>query len=149
MSNAYDGILAGFMHLRPREGWDVVLGALRDGRKPLPLRLAVVRTIRFWHGAQPRESRGNVLKCLAAMLAQGELADLAIEDLRRWQMWDLTGDVLAVYGKKGYDAPIMQQAIIRYAFSCDDAASRAFLDARRRAEPDLVRDVEEQIRLEK
>jgi hypothetical protein len=149
LSNAYDGILAGFMHLRPGEGWNTALEMVRDGRKPLPLRLAVVRTVRFWHGAQPRESRDNVLRCLAAMLAQGELADLAIEDLRRWQMWDLTRDVLAAYGKKGYDAPIMQQAIVRYAFSCDDAACRAFLDARRRAEPDLVRDVEEQMRLEK
>jgi hypothetical protein len=149
MSNAYDGILAGFMHLRPREGWQAALEVLRDGRKPLPLRLAAVRTVRFWHGAQPRESRANVLQCLAAMLEQGELADLAIEDMRRWQMWDLTREVLGVYGKKGYDAPIMQQAIIRYAFSCDDAACRTFLEARRRADPGVVRDVEEQMRLEK
>jgi hypothetical protein len=146
-SNAYDGILAGYMHLRPAAGWEVVLGTLRDGRKPLPLRLAVVRTLRFWHGAQPKDSRDNVRKGLAALLAQGELADLAIEDLRRWQMWDLTREVLALYSKKGfYDVPLMQQAIIRYALTCDDAACRAFLDERRRAEPDVVREVEEQVR---
>jgi hypothetical protein len=149
VANAYDGLLGGYMHLRPREGWDLALAALRDGRKPLPVRLAVVRTLRFWHGWQPRESRANVLRCQAAILEQGDLADLAVEDLRRWQVWDLTREVLGLYGKKGYDAPIVQQAILRYALTCDDAACRAFLDDRRRKEPEAVRDVEEQLKAEK
>ena len=29
--------------------------------------------------------------------------------MRRWKAWDLTSDVLALYGKKGYDAPLMQR----------------------------------------
>jgi len=111
----------------------------------LPLRLAAVRTLRFYHGAQPKESRANVLKGLAAMIIQGELADLAIEDLRSWQMWDLTREVLGLYGKKGYDAPILQRAIIRYALSCKDNASLTFLADRRRLEPDLVKEVEEML----
>jgi hypothetical protein len=146
---AYDGILGGFMRLRPREGWEVALNTLRDERKPALVRLAVIRTLRFWHGWQPRESRDNILRCLAVVLGQSDWADIAIEDLRRWQMWDLTRDVLGLYGKKGYDAPLMQQAIIRYALACNDAACRSFLDVRRRAEPEVVRDVEEQLRLEK
>jgi hypothetical protein len=147
--NAFDGILGGYMRLQPRDGWDLALGILRDGRKPVPVRLAVSRTLRFWHGWQPRESRDNLLKAMTVMLGQGDLADLAVEDLRRWQMWDLSRDVLALYGKKGYDAPLMQQALLRYALTCNDAASRAFLEERRRLEPDVVRDVEEQMRLEK
>ena len=123
---------------------------LRDGRKPLPMRLAVVRTVRMYHGWQPKESRDNVLKCVAAMIAQGELADVAIEDLRRWQMWDLTPDILALYGKKGFDAPIMQRAIVRYALSCkDDEAAKSSSAERRRYEPDLVKEVEESLQFEK
>jgi hypothetical protein len=84
---------------------------------------------------------------LGAILAQGELADLAIEDLRRWQMWDLTREVLTLYPKKGFhDVPLMQQAIVRYALTCEDAACRPFLEERRRAEPEVVREVEEQLR---
>jgi hypothetical protein len=146
---AYDGILGGFMRLRPREGWELALNTLRDERKPVLVRLAAVRTLRFWHGWQPRESHDNLLRCLTVMLGQSDLADLAVEDLRRWQMWDLTRDVLGLYGKKGYDAPLMQQAILRYALTCNDAACRAFLNERRRAEPEVVRDVEEQMRLDK
>jgi hypothetical protein len=148
--SAYDGILGGYIHLRPREGWEVALATLRDGRKPLPMRLAVARTLRFYHGWQPKESRANVLKGLEAMIVQGELADVAVEDLRRFQLWDFTREVLGLYGKPGYNAPLMQRAIVRYALSAkEDAATRAFLAERRRAEPDLVKEVEEQLEFEK
>jgi hypothetical protein len=148
-ANAYDGILAGYMHLRPRDGWALALATLRDEKKQYALRFAVVRSLRFWHGARPQETRDNVLQCLAVMLGQSDMADLAVEDLRRWQMWDLTREVLSLFGKKGYDAPLMQQAIVRYALSCKDGACDKFLDERRRTDPDLVRDVEEQLRQEK
>ena len=115
------------MHLRPRNSWEKVVSTMRDGRKPLPVRFAVVRTIRLYHGWKPKESHDNVLRSLAAMIAQGELADVAIEDLRRWKMWDLTPDVLALYGKKGFDAPIMQRAILRYGLSCKDQTATKFM----------------------
>jgi hypothetical protein len=147
--NAYDGYLGGYIHLRPREGWETVVSVLRDGRKPLPVRLAVVRTVRMYHGWKPKESRDDVLKSLAAMIGQGELADVAIEDLRRWQMWDLTPDVLGLYGKKGFDAPIMQRAIVRYGLSCTEETATKFIAERRRSEPDLVKEVEDSLQFEK
>jgi hypothetical protein len=147
--NAYAGILGGYTRLRPREGWELTLNLLRDSRKPVTVRLEAARTLRFFHGWQPRESRDNLLRCLSVMLAQSDLADLAVEDLRLWQMWDLTREVLVLYGKKGYDAPLMQQAILRYALACNDASCRTFLDQRRRVEPDAVREVEDQLRLDK
>ncbi len=148
-TSCYDGFLGGYIHLRPREGWDKALTVLRDGRKPLPVRLAVVRTVRMYHGWRPNENHDAILKCLTAMIAQGELADIAIEDLRRWKWWDLTPDILVLFGKKGFDAPIMERAIVRYALSCDDAASRTFAAERRRSDPDVVKDVEESLQFEK
>jgi len=147
--NAYDGYLGGYIHLRPREGWDLTVSVLRDGRKPQLMRLAVVRTVRMYYGWRPKESHDDVLKCLTAMVAQGDLADLAIESLRRWKMWDLTPDVLALYGRKGFDAPILKRAIIRYALCCDDEASKQFAADRRTAEPEVVREVEESLQFEK
>ena len=147
--NAYDGYLGGYIHLRPREGWEKALAVLRDGRKPLPMRLAVIRMVRMYHGWPPKESQENDAAAETAMIAQGELADVAIEDLRRWQTWDLTPDVLALFGKKGFDAPIMQRAIVRYALSCDDDAAKRFTAEHRQAEPDLVKEVEESLQFEK
>jgi hypothetical protein len=147
---AFHGVLGGYMHLKPTEGWELALAILADGRKPIATRIAVVRTLRFYQGAQPEKSRPQVLKGLAAVIAQGELADMAVDDLIRYRWWDLTPQVLGVYGKKGYDAPLMQRAILRYALLCKptDEVQR-FLAERRRAEPDVVKEVEELLQYEK
>jgi len=75
---------------------------------------------------------------------------VAVEDLRRFGLWDLTREVLALYGKPGYNSPLMQRAIVRYALSAkEDTATRNFIADRRRAEPDLVKEVEEQLAFER
>jgi hypothetical protein len=148
--NSYDGFLAGYIHLRPREGWELAHALLRDTRKPMLIRLAVARTINYFHGAQPKESAENVLKCLDAMIAQGELADIAIEDMRRWNIRTRTRDILGLYGKKGFDAPLMKRTLVRYALSCkDDPGARAFVEERRREDAELVKGVEEELQFEK
>ena len=105
---------------------------LRDGRKPLPVRLAVVRTVRMHHGWRPKENQDSVQKCLEAMIEQGELADIAIEDMRRWKMWDRTPTSWR-YGKKGFDAPIMERAIVALRPSRRDEASKKFVAAHARS----------------
>jgi hypothetical protein len=87
-----------------------------------------------------------VQRGLRAVLAQGDLADLAISDLTRWESWDLTPDVLTLYGKKGYDAPIVRRAILRYALTCPKAEAATFIADRRKLEPDLVGEVEDGLR---
>jgi hypothetical protein len=148
--NAYDGILAGYIHLRPPEGWDLAHSLLRDSRKPMLIRLAAARTLSYFHGARPKESYDNVLKCLDAMIAQGELADIAIEDMRRWNIHSRTRDILSLYGKKGFDAPLIKRTIVRYALCCkDDPGAEAFVQMRRREDAELVQGVEEELRFEK
>jgi hypothetical protein len=147
---SYDGLLVGYIHLRPKEGWELALATLSDGRKPLLVRLGVIRTLRFFQGSQPEKSKPKVLEGLATMLVQGELADVAIEDLRRFGWWDLTPQVLGVWGKKGYDAPLMQRTIVRYALSCKktDETERFLADLRKK-DPELIKEVEESLQLEK
>jgi hypothetical protein len=148
--SAADGLLAGYIQLEPRKGWELTHAILADGRKPLRLRLSVLQTLRFYRGAQPKESRPQVLRAMRTLLEQGELADLAIEDLRRWQMWDLTAEVLKVYGRKGYDAPLVRRAIIRYALCCQPTReTKQFLAGRRAAEADVVKEVEEFLKFDK
>jgi hypothetical protein len=142
---AFDGILGGYIHLRPKDGWDAALKVLQDDKKPFTVRFAAVRTLRFYHNWKPEESKENVMRGLKVILAQTDLSDMAVEDLRRWQIWDLTPDVLALYGKKGFDAPILRQAILRYALSCpkSDKEVAAFLEDRRKQDPDAVKDADD------
>jgi hypothetical protein len=146
---ALDGLLGGYVQLRPREGWELALGVLRDARQPFATRFAVVRMLRFYHGWKPRETQAKVMEGLATVLEQSDMADLAVEDLRRWQTWDLTDSVLKLYGRKGYDSPLMQRAVVRYALACPRAAAARFTAELRRADPALVKDVEESLGLEK
>jgi hypothetical protein len=145
---AFDGILGGYINLRPREGWDLAMTLLKDEKKSFAVRFAVVRTLRFYHNWKPDDSKDYVQRGLRVILSQGDLADMAIEDLRRWQVWDLTSEVLALYGKKGFDAPIVRQAILRYALSCPktDTAAAAFVAERRKQDPELVKDAEDALR---
>jgi hypothetical protein len=145
---AYDGILGGYIHLRPREGWDLAMKILQDDKKPFAVRFAVVRTLRFYHNWKQEESKDNILRGEHIILSQSDIADMAIEDLRRWQLWDLTPDVLALHGKKGFDAPILRQAILRYALSCpqSDVAAAAFVAERRKQDPDGVKDAEDALK---
>jgi hypothetical protein len=149
-TKAFDGILAGYVRLRPKEGWELALATLKDDKQSFEVRLAVSRMMRFFYLSQPKENKANVLKGMEIMLAKSDLADVAIEDLRRLKLFDLTSEVLGLYGKKGYDAPIMRENIVRYALTCkDDAAAQKFIAERRKAEPELVQDVEDGLRFEK
>lgn len=144
-----DGLLSGYIQLRPKEGWELAQTILRDSKKPFNDRYAVLRTFRFYHGWKPQESREQILHGLETALAQGDVADLAIEDLRRWKMWDLTDQVLAQYGKKSHDAPIVRRTIVRYALSCPKAAAGPFVAEIRKQDPELIKDLEEALQYEK
>ncbi len=149
MAGALGGLLSGYIQLRPREGWELAWFMLRDRRRPFTERFAVLGMLKFYHGWKPEETRQEVLRGLGALLSQNDLADLAIEDLRRWQMWDLTSEVLALYGKKDFDAPIQRRAIVRYALSCPRAEASRFVAQLQKQDPDLVKDVEESLQFEK
>jgi hypothetical protein len=143
-AEAFDGLLAGYIRMRPREGWELAITTLREGKRRQEVRIAILRTLRFYHNSQPTQSRANLVLAMAAILQQGELADVAMEDLRQWKMWDLTPVVLSLYGQKGFKSPIVQRAIIRYALSCgerDDA--RRFVEERRKTDPDEIQEIEE------
>jgi hypothetical protein len=145
----YDGAMSGYIALRPREGWETAKRLLADGKAPLPLRLSVTRAMRLHFGWQPDKARALVLDGARIMIDQGELADIAVEDLRRMRIWDLSQQIVGLFGRKGYDSPIMKEALVRYALTCQDPPSKAFIAGVLRSDPMLVKQVEESLRFEK
>ena len=145
-SAAFGGLLAGYVLLTPREGWAFTATVLADERRGYADRLSAVNTVRFFQATRAAESRPHVLRCCAALLPCGDLADQAVEDLRRWGYWDLTADVLAQFGKPTHAAPIVRRAIVRYALTCPADEAKRFVAALRQTDPRLVADVEEMLR---
>ena len=146
-ASALGGLLAGYILLAPKEGWAVARAALGDARRPFAERLSVIGTVRFFQMTRPAESRADVLRCCGLLLPQGDLADQAVEDLRRWGWWDLTADVLAQWPKPTHAAPIVRRTVVRYALSCPRPEAKAFVAAARQSDARLVASVEESLAL--
>lgn len=146
---AFDGMLGGYIQLKPKEGWELALKTLKDERASFTIRLAALRTLRFFHGWKPAEHDAAIREGLRIVLARNDMADLAIEDLRRWQLWDLTPQVLELHARKEFQAPIVRRAIVRYALSCPKPEAVQLVAEVRAKDPELVKDVEESIRYEK
>ena len=147
-AKALEGILSGYILRRPKEGWAWTNATLGDPRASFLMRWGTVRAMRFLHSARPAEYRSQVLHAMGVMIPHGELADVAITDLQKWKQWDHTALILKQYGRSSHAAPIIRNAILRYALSCPLPEARQFIEQRRRTEPQLVRELEEDIKFE-
>lgn len=140
--SALDGILAGYVTLRPDDGWKRIQTTIADAKLPFATRFASLRTVRVLQGWKGEAIKANVLAAYRPVIRDGELADLAVEDLRRWRWWDLTDDIAAQLGSPTHRAPIVQHCLIRYALSCPTPAGKAMVARARQIEPDYVEDQE-------
>ncbi|MCI0703122.1 MAG: hypothetical protein L0241_18750 [Planctomycetia bacterium] len=147
ISGSFGGLLAGYVLLAPKDGWAFTTSVLGSDKQPYPARLSAISTVRFFQAYQGNACKPEVLKCCSALLPHGDLADQAIEDLRRWGWWDLSADVFAQFGKPTHSAPIVRRCIVRYALTCPNADAKKFVEAVRRSDPKLVTSVEEQLKL--
>jgi hypothetical protein len=146
-ASALDGALAGYIQLRPREGWELTGSILKDDKRKLTERLLALGTVRFYHGCAGKEVDGEVLRVLGGMLDDTSVADMAVEDLRRWQLWQHTDKVLGLWTKPGFDAPVARRAVVRYALTCPKAEAAKFLGQLRGTNDgkDLIKAVEESL----
>lgn len=144
-----DGVLGGYVTLKPKDGWNYVLGLLRDSKSDFTRRYAALRTIRFfWEFRPDLIPQKDLVSAISILLDQADIADLAIEDLRKWKQWDKLDQVLGLAAKPSHDVPIVQRAILRYTLSCPDAKATAFVQEQRKRDPDKVKDVEELLRFD-
>ncbi len=141
------GLLGGAILLAPDDGWKLATELLADPKRNFSDKLNAISTLRFFQSTRPKESRERILACLKAVIANGDLADLAIDDLRRWQWWDLTTTVLEQYVKPTHSAPAIRRGIVRYALQCPNESAQTFLAAARSKDPELVKKVESSLKL--
>jgi hypothetical protein len=149
LSSGVDGILAGYVMLKPKEGWAYTRQILGDPAKEFMLRYSALRTVRFlWDSRPDLIERKELLDGVCLLLDQGDVADLAIEDLRKWGQWGVANRVLGLHGKKSHDIPIVRRAILRYALACPEPKAVQFVTEQRKKDAETVKDVEELLKLE-
>src|SRR5262249_54608476 len=131
--------------------WTYLTGLLKDKSKDFMLRYAALRTVRFfWEYRPDVVEKKAMVEGVLALLGQSDIADLAIEDLRKWGRWEVTGQVLDLFNQKSHDIPIIKRSIMRFALSCpaQQARSAEFVAKMRKEKPDWVQDIEELLKLE-
>jgi hypothetical protein len=162
-SSGVHGILAGYIMLRPKEGWTLLHGVLDDPSKDFMYRYAALQAARYFYDASDKPSeldQPKVVETVALLLKQKDIADLGIEDFRKWKRWEMTERILALREKQFYDVPIVRRAALRYALACVEdnkvagkypqAAARAaaFVAEERERDKSGVDEIEELLRLE-
>jgi hypothetical protein len=151
VSTGVDGILAGYVMLKPKDGWTYLTGLLKDKSKDFMLRYASLRTIRFFWEYRPDViQKKEMVAGVLPLLDQSDIADLAIEDLRKWGRWEVADRVLDLFDQKSHDIPIIKRSIMRFALSCpaQQARAAAFVAKMKKEKPDWVQDIEELLKLE-
>jgi hypothetical protein len=150
LTSGIDGIMAGYTLLKPKEGWAYIRAILKDPSKEITLRYAALRAARFFWNSRPDVvDKKELIAGVCLMLDDGNTADLAIEDLRKWGCWDVADRVLALYDKPSHDVPIVRRAILRYALSCPDKDKTGqFVDSLRKKDAEMVKDAEELLKFD-
>ena len=150
LGSGVDGMLAGYVMLKPKEGWAYTLDLLKDGKKEFMLRYAALRTVRFlWDSRPDLVSKKERTAGMALLLDQGDIADLAVDDLRKRECWDMADRVLALRKTKAYEVPIVRRSVLRFALSCkDNAAATEYVAEQRKKDAQMVADAEELLKLE-
>ncbi|MBI3408310.1 MAG: hypothetical protein HY040_08135 [Planctomycetes bacterium] len=148
-SSGIDGLLAGYMILEPKEGLALVTSILSDGKNDFQLRYPALRTLRFLWDQRPDlvESK-KILGCMGLILQSGDMADFAIEDLRKWKRWEFTEQILDLYGKKSHDVNTVKRSIVRYALRSPEPRATSFIQEQRRLNNTWVNDLDEILNLD-
>lgn len=149
VSTGVDGILAGYIMLKPKQGWAYLNDILKDPAKEFMLRYAALRAVRFfWESRPDVMDKKDLVEGVCQLLEQSDITDLAIEDLRKWGRWEVADRILALHGKKSHDIPIVRRSILRYALSCPHPKAAALVEEQRKRDPESVKDTEELLKLE-
>ncbi|MFO0815134.1 MAG: hypothetical protein U0796_18125 [Gemmatales bacterium] len=146
-----DGLLAGYILVDKDAGWKYTMSLVSSTEKDFNKRYAALRTLRFlWETHIGHVPEADILGAVEQFVAQGDIADLAIEDLRKWKQWKFTSKIIEQGKRDTHIAPIVQRAILRYMLSVPgDKQAADYVAAIRKEHPDRIKDALEILELEK
>jgi hypothetical protein len=146
-SMGLDGMLAGYVLLDPKGGWELLAGIAGDRKREFTTRYAALRTVRFFHDHRPDVvTADQVLNAMKVLAAQDDIADIAIDDLRKWKRWDQAAFVLGLAALESHADPLARRAIVKFAILAAKADGNTkaaeYVEGVRKVKPQLVKDAE-------
>jgi hypothetical protein len=139
------GLLCGWVLLDPAAGWKKTGEILRNSKVELGLRYSALGTVRFLQANHAKHFREAIMRLYQDLLADRDLTDILIDDLRRWRWNDLSESIVAIWDTK--PAQVLKKAILRYALTIEDRTTASLLKRVRSTDPDLVSAVSKSLKL--
>lgn len=147
--SSIDGVMAGLVMLEPKEGWAFLSDQMLDGKQEFAIRYAAFRTARFlWETRTDLVPREVLVASMGSLIQSADMADFAIDELRKWKRWEYTQPILDLWGRKSHSLNVIKRAVTRFAMKTTDPAGARFIEQLRRDDPEWVRDVEDLLKLE-
>ncbi|MBN9121186.1 MAG: hypothetical protein J0I06_18880, partial [Planctomycetes bacterium] len=152
-SSGLDGMLMGYTLLDKKAGYEYILKLATDAESEFLVKHAALKALRFfWEYRPDALTKKQILDGMAGLMANPDIADMPIDDLRKWHAWDMTPVVLSYAGKESHNSlPINRRAILKFtlAASWADAKNTAaadFVAKARKDDPERVKLLEELLR---
>ena len=149
-STSLDGVLIGFTLLDTKAGYDRLTKLVANPAQEFVAKYAALKALRFFWEARPEVlTKKQILDGMTAVLAHPDVADLAIDDLRKWKVWELTDTVLKYADAESHNAlPINRRAILKFALAASvadpkNATAAAHVAKMRKTDPERVKMMEE------
>jgi len=149
-TSGLDGVLAAYTLLDPKAGWEYVLGLINDPEKDFPVKYAALKTVRFFWEYRPDViDHKQAIGAVKLLMENADIADMPIEDVRKWQVWDLTPVVLGYANKESHSGtPIVARAILKFAIAAAAAdpkntAAAGYVEQARKKDAKRVQFLEE------
>jgi hypothetical protein len=148
-SSGLDGVLVGYIMLDQKAGWEYLINLMK-GDGEFPVKYAALRCARvFWEFRPDIIPQKQLLEALKILVDQPDIADMPIEDLRKWKVWDLTPLILGYAAKESHNTiPINNRAILKFAIAASwadpkNVAAANFVVEARKKDPRRVEFLEE------
>lgn len=155
-SSGIDGLLAGYLmlldkHKRKKEAVGYLQKVLSDKDERFMFRYATLRTVRFyWNTRTDVFTKKELADSLALLLEHDDMADFAIDDLRKWNQWQYSKKILGLWDRQSHNIPVVKKAILRFAIRGEkhNDTCKAFITEQRKTNAKLVRQVEKLLEFE-
>jgi hypothetical protein len=144
-----DGMMAGLVMLDPKGGWAFLGEQMLDPKQDFQYRYSAFRTARFlWEVRPDLVPKEILVKSMGGLIQSTDMADFAIDELRKWKRWEYTQPILDLFDQKSHSLNVIRRAITRFAMRSPEPAAAKFVAEQRRRDAEWVKDVEDLLKLE-
>jgi hypothetical protein len=149
-SSGIDGMVMGYIMLDRKAGYEYLMQLLAAPDGEFLVKHAGLKVLRFFWDYRPDVlTKKQLLDGMSVLLGQPDIADMPIDDLRKWKAWEMTGPVLNLATREAHKKlPINRRAILKFAIAASwadpkNAAAEAYVAQARKDDPERVKLVED------